>query len=219
MTQTRSFVSTLVAMMLLATAVTAAWLMISAGVFAAAFAGNPEFQALAAPPNAIAAGGEITLTRSFQPSQPRDPFKPLVETTTTIPPATTTTTDGSSTTTTTGGQGSTTTTQAPGSTTTTTQGTGSTTTTTTTTTTSSTSSTTTTTMGNQPSGIRVVLVEIREVSGVKRATLTVDGTTFTVGVGDTFATNFKVVSLSDDSGVFMFGDNAFTLAVGQAILK
>jgi hypothetical protein len=47
----------------------------------------------------------------------------------------------------------------------------------------------------------------------------VDGTTYTVGVGETFAGSFKVVSLAESSGVFQYGDSAFTLAVGQAILK
>jgi hypothetical protein len=38
-------------------------------------------------------------------------------------------------------------------------------------------------------------------------------------VGDTFAVSFKVVSLSENGGVFTFGDSAFTLAVGQSIVK
>ena len=47
----------------------------------------------------------------------------------------------------------------------------------------------------------------------------VDGTTYDVGVDDTFADTFRVVSLDTDSGVFLNGDNAFTLSVGQQILK
>ncbi len=73
--------------------------------------------------------------------------------------------------------------------------------------------------GFQPSGIRVKLVEIRDVDGVLRATVEVDGVSYDVGVGDTFAGNFFVVSLDTDSGVFLFGDNAFELSVGQEILK
>jgi hypothetical protein len=79
--------------------------------------------------------------------------------------------------------------------------------------------TTTTTADFQPGGTRVALLEIREESGLRRAVLTVDGVTYTVGVGDTFADSFKVLSLSDSSGVFQYGDTAFSLAVGQAILK
>ena len=78
---------------------------------------------------------------------------------------------------------------------------------------------TTTTEGFDPEGTRVVLHEIRPEGGVDKAVLTVDGVTYVVGVGETFAESFKVVSLSDDSGVFLYGDSAFTLTVGQAILK
>ena len=46
-----------------------------------------------------------------------------------------------------------------------------------------------------------------------------DGVTYDVGVDDTFADTFRVVSLDTDSGVFMNGDNVFTLNVGQQILK
>ncbi|MDH3426722.1 MAG: hypothetical protein OEM22_08655 [Acidimicrobiia bacterium] len=73
--------------------------------------------------------------------------------------------------------------------------------------------------GFTPSGVVVALVDIRDVGGVLRATVTVNGTSFDVGVGDTFADVYKVVSLSEESGVFMFGDNAFQLNVGQQILK
>jgi hypothetical protein len=71
------------------------------------------------------------------------------------------------------------------------------------------------------------LVSVAEVDGVPRAVVRVDNVEYTVGVGDTFAGNFKVVSLtaSDStagvqaSGVFQFGDNTFEAAVGQSILK
>ncbi len=79
--------------------------------------------------------------------------------------------------------------------------------------------TTTTTAGDTPDGIRVVLLEVREESGELVAVVEVDGETSTVGVGDSFATSFKVVSLTETGGVFTFGDSAFTLAVGQSILK
>lgn len=78
---------------------------------------------------------------------------------------------------------------------------------------------TTTTEGFEPEGTRVVLLEIREEGGVDKAVVTVDGVTHVVGVGETFAGSFKVVSLSESSGVFLYGDSAFTLAIGQAILK
>jgi hypothetical protein len=71
----------------------------------------------------------------------------------------------------------------------------------------------------EPSGTRVQLVAITDVGGVLRATVIVDSTTYDVGVGDSFADSFMVVSLDTDSGVFLFGDNAFELSVGQEILK
>lgn len=67
--------------------------------------------------------------------------------------------------------------------------------------------------------VTIALVDVRDVGGVLRATVTVNGESFDVGVGDTFAEVYKVVSLTEDSGVFMFGDNAFELQVGQQILK
>lgn len=65
----------------------------------------------------------------------------------------------------------------------------------------------------------ITLIEIRLVDGVLRATVEVNGTTYDVGVGDTFAGSYLVVSLTEDSGVFTFGDTAFELGVGQQILK
>lgn len=69
------------------------------------------------------------------------------------------------------------------------------------------------------------LVSVNEVSGVPRAVVQVDNVEYTVGVGDTFAGNFKVVSLTPaeagdaGSGVFQYGDNTFEASVGQSILK
>jgi hypothetical protein len=65
----------------------------------------------------------------------------------------------------------------------------------------------------------ISLVEVRDVGGVLRATVTVNGESFDVGAGETFAGSYRVVSLTEDMGVFMFGDNAFQLSVGQQILK
>ncbi len=73
--------------------------------------------------------------------------------------------------------------------------------------------------GFAPDSNAVALVEVRDVDGVLRATVTVGGTTFDVGVGDTFADIYKVVSLSEDSGVFLKGDSVFDLNVGQQILE
>ena len=70
-----------------------------------------------------------------------------------------------------------------------------------------------------PSGTTITLQEIRDVSGVIRATDIVNGISYDVGVGETFAGSYKVISLTATKGVFMFGDSAFELTVGQQILK
>jgi len=197
----RTLASVLVAVLLVATAIAAMWLMASAGVFAGA-----EQPLLGAPGSttestlsAAAGGGSLEINTGFQVSQPRDPFEPLIDSS---GGGTTTTIDDESTTTTVGDGSTTTTTAGDGSTTTTIAG-----------------STTTTTAGDSPDGIRVVLLEVRDESGSLVAVVEVDGETYTVGVGETFAVSFKVISLTESGGVFTFGDSAFTLAVGQSILK
>ncbi|MDH3260136.1 MAG: hypothetical protein OEM81_15200 [Acidimicrobiia bacterium] len=157
-----------VAILLIGVAVAGAWMVVAPSIFGTSeplLDGPLAESALAAPATPGLIEG-VKVLSSFQVSQPRDPFRPLI-------------TEDS----------------APGGT-----GTG-------------------TDNGFEPSGIRVTLVEIRDVSGVLRATVKVDGTDYDVGVGDTFAGDFKVVSLDADSGVFLFGDNAFELAEGQEILK
>jgi hypothetical protein len=188
----RTLISVLVSLALVGTAIASVWLMASAGVFTGGDSNLPSAPAGATSTTA-GSGAPIDLSGDYQVAQPRDPFKPLVVT----PRESTTTTEG--------GGGSTTTTAPGGSTTTSTTTAGGT--------------TTTTTQGNQPDGIRVMLLEVRTESGGRVAVVEVDGVTYTVGVGDTFATSFKVVSLTDNGGVFTYGSNAFTLAVGQSILK
>lgn len=73
--------------------------------------------------------------------------------------------------------------------------------------------------GFNPSGTTITLQEIRDVAGVIRATVIVNGVSYDVGVGETFAGSYKVISLAATKGVFMFGDSAFELTVGQQILK
>jgi hypothetical protein len=194
----RTLVSVLVAFLLVGTAGVSTWLMASAGVFTGTEQALPSAPESATETSVAAVGinDSLIVNSGIQVSQPRDPFDPLVVT---DPGATTTTDPGDGGSTTTTQPGATTTTQ-PGATTTTQVG-------------------TTTTVGNQPDGIRVALLEIRTQNGALVAVVEVDGQTYTVGVGDTFATSFKVVSLTDNGGVFTFGSSAFTLAVGQNILK
>lgn len=68
-------------------------------------------------------------------------------------------------------------------------------------------------------GIVVRLLDIYEIADVLRARVEVAGLEYDVGVGETFATNFKIVSLDTDSAVILFGDNAFELQIGQEIIK
>ena len=64
----------------------------------------------------------------------------------------------------------------------------------------------------------VVFVAMTDTGG-DVAVVRVSGTDYTVGVGDTFAGSYQVVSLTDTGGTFLFGDSPFTLAVGEEILK
>jgi hypothetical protein len=70
-----------------------------------------------------------------------------------------------------------------------------------------------------PDTYRVSLTAINEVAGVLRARVVVNGVVYDVGVGDTFAGVFKLVSLTTTQATFMFGDRAFVLSIGQEILK
>jgi hypothetical protein len=189
----RTLVSVLVSLLLVGTAAASVWLLASAGVFTG---GEPALPSASLNPGTVAAapGGPLNPSTDYQVAQPRDPFEPLI-----VPDSTTTVPDGDTTSSTSGGA---TTTTTPGATTS-----------------SSTGGTTSTTTGDQPQGKRVTLLEVRQEAGGRVAVIEVDGQTYTVGVGETFADDFKVVSLSDNGGVFTYGDSAFTLAVGQSIVK
>lgn len=74
--------------------------------------------------------------------------------------------------------------------------------------------------GFDPGGTRVALTSITTLAdGSRQAVIEVAGTPYAVGVGDTFAGSYQVVTLSDSSGTFLFGDSPFTLAIGEEILK
>jgi len=65
----------------------------------------------------------------------------------------------------------------------------------------------------------VTLIDIRKVNGKLVATVDVDGKDYTAGVGQTFAQNFRVISLTSSCGTFVFGDERFSLCEGQEINK
>ena len=66
---------------------------------------------------------------------------------------------------------------------------------------------------------RVTLVSISGSGSERTATVDVDSTEYTVKAGDTFAGNYRVKSLTSSCGTFVFGDETFTLCVGQEVLK
>ncbi len=187
----RTILAVIVAVLLMVTGGGSIWLVASSGALSGRDTG-PDAPGGAAEGGTVAEAAALFAGEWFRLEQPRDPFAPLITS-----PAPVTSVTGSSTT----GGGSTTT-GTGGMTTSTTAG-----------------STTTTTTSDHPTGPRISLLEIRTEAGVWVAVLTVDGVTYTQEVGDTFADGFKVISLSSDSGVFMYGENVFTLVVGQSIVK
>lgn len=70
-------------------------------------------------------------------------------------------------------------------------------------------------------GARVALLDVFAEGGKIVANVRVNDTVYKVSDGQTFATSFKVVSLSqaDDCGRFVFGDDAFRLCKGEESLK
>ncbi len=161
--------ATVVAAVMILTAVVSAWMLVSSGVLWEAGGGDRPLQpAVEAAAESAAADG-VKINGSFQLSQPRDPFRPLITPDSPlggIP-----------------GVGG-----APGD-------------------------------GTFNPGTSVTLVEIRDVGGTLRATIIVNGVSYDVGEGETFAGSYKVVKLTEDSAVIMYGDTVFELKVGQQILK
>jgi hypothetical protein len=75
-----------------------------------------------------------------------------------------------------------------------------------------------------PSGTRVGttvirIVEVTTTDGVARASITVNGTGYTVAEGEVFATSFRVLDITGDCATLLFGDSRFTLCAGEEIRK
>ena len=67
---------------------------------------------------------------------------------------------------------------------------------------------------------RVALLNVYTKNGKTVADVRVNDTVYTALVpGQTFATNYKVVSLSGKCGTFLFGDERFQLCEGEEVLK
>jgi hypothetical protein len=70
-------------------------------------------------------------------------------------------------------------------------------------------------------GTPVSVLEVSNATGTTVARVQVGSTVYTVVVGETFATSYRVVSLDAGSGCgqFQYGDTPFELCVGQQTLK
>jgi hypothetical protein len=83
------------------------------------------------------------------------------------------------------------------------------------------STTTTALPTNEPGpGTSVALLAVtQQADGTPSATVQVGSTVYTVGEGDVFATSYRVVSLNDPCGQFLFGDAPFRLCEGEEVIK
>lgn len=77
----------------------------------------------------------------------------------------------------------------------------------------------------EPPATRVGATQVRLVDvvvgedGVERVQVTVNGTGYDVGAGDTFADTFRVLDITGQCATFLFGDSRFTLCRGEEIRK
>jgi hypothetical protein len=67
-------------------------------------------------------------------------------------------------------------------------------------------------------GQRVALLDVFEDPGTK-AQVKVGSTVYTVSPGETFAGNFKLVSVSGRCATLLHGDDKFTLCEGEEVIK
>jgi hypothetical protein len=66
---------------------------------------------------------------------------------------------------------------------------------------------------------QVTLVDISGSGANRTATVEVNSTEYQVKEGETFAESYRVKDLTASCGTFVFGDEQFTLCVGQEVLK
>jgi hypothetical protein len=64
-------------------------------------------------------------------------------------------------------------------------------------------------------GHTVVLDDIFTASGQTKVQVEVDGAVYTIQVGDTFATSYKLVSVNGSTANFLYGDQPFSLTQPQ----
>jgi hypothetical protein len=63
-------------------------------------------------------------------------------------------------------------------------------------------------------GRTVVVIDVFTQGGQEMVQVEVDGETFTVAEGETFAQNFETVSIEGECATFLFGDETFTTCEG-----
>jgi hypothetical protein len=68
-------------------------------------------------------------------------------------------------------------------------------------------------------GTVVALIDVFDEGGITMARIQVGSTVYTVAAGQTFATSYKVVSLSGTCGQFLYGDSPFTLCENEQVIK
>lgn len=68
-------------------------------------------------------------------------------------------------------------------------------------------------------GQQVTLLDVFSDGGTNKAQIKVGSTVYTVVVGETFATNFKLVSISGTCTTLLHGDDKFTLCEGEQVFK
>jgi hypothetical protein len=76
-----------------------------------------------------------------------------------------------------------------------------------------------TTSGTQQPSSGGSSVTLKEIIGGNKAVVQVSGQTYTVGVGETFAGNYKLTRIAGNCASFVQGDSPFTLCTGQSVLK
>ena len=164
-------------------------------------ASTPTSGALLAPASARATGSTTTTLGgtlaqdTFDVYSTRNPFEPAFQETASTEATTSTTAAGA--TTTTGAGGTTTTTVVAGTT------------------------TTTQPSYNPTQGTTVALLDVYLDGQTVLAKVQVGSTVSTVGVGDVFGpgTSYRVVSLDEPCGQFLYGDSPFQLCEGQQVIK
>lgn len=68
-------------------------------------------------------------------------------------------------------------------------------------------------------GQQVTLLDVFSDGAANKAQIKVGSTVYTVVVGETFATNFKLVSISGTCTTLLHGDDKFTLCEGEQVFK